>query len=166
MYLARLTMNKIILFYKYIAIQYPKQIMKWQQEICQNLQLLGRILISHEGINGTLGGSEENLKQYIDLMLNHELFGGIDFKISDGGPECFPRLSIKVREEAVALGIPYDKLTPRTGGQHLTPEQTHTLIAENPQDLVILDTRNNYECFYPPIHIDVHAMSLNFFCSL
>lgn len=138
-------MNNIILFYKYVAIQYPKQTMKWQQEICQNLALTGRILISHEGINGTLGGSSENIDEYVNMMLSHELFGGIDFKKSSGGPECFPRLSVKVRDEAVALGIPYDKLTPRNGGQHLTPQETHALITENPEDLVILDARNNYE---------------------
>jgi predicted sulfurtransferase len=50
-----------------------------------------------------------------------------------------------VRDEAVALGIPYDKLTPRQGGQHLTPAETHALITENPDDLIILDARNNYE---------------------
>jgi len=138
-------MNKIILFYKYIEIAYPKQVMKWQQQICQELQLKGRILISHEGINGTLGGSAENLDQYKDLMSAHELFGNIDFKESEGGPECFPRLSVKVRNEAVSLGIPYDQLTPRNTGQHLTPQETHALIAASPQDLVILDARNNYE---------------------
>ena len=138
-------MNKIILFYKYIEIAYPKQVMKWQQQICQELQLKGRILISHEGINGTLGGSAENLDQYKDLMSAHELFGNIDFKEGEGGPECFPRLSVKVRNEAVSLGIPYDQLTPRNTGQHLTPQETHELIAASPQDLVILDARNNYE---------------------
>jgi predicted sulfurtransferase len=138
-------MNKIVLFYKYIAINYPKQIMKWQQQICQELGLTGRILISHEGINGTLGGSAISLEQYISHMSAHELFGEIDFKISNGGPECFPRLSVKVRDEAVALGIPYDQLTPRNSGQHLTPEETHTLITQNPDDLVILDARNDYE---------------------
>src|SRR6266404_2590504 len=102
-------MNKIILFYKYIAIEYPKQIMKWQREICQNLGLTGRILISHEGINGTLGGSVENLDEYIKTMSTHELFGNIDFKESAGGVESFPRLSVKVRDEAVSLGIPYDQ---------------------------------------------------------
>ncbi len=138
-------MNKIILFYKYIEIAYPKQVMKWQQQICQDLQLKGRILISHEGINGTLGGLSENLDQYKNLMSEHELFGNIDFKESTGGPECFPRLSVKVRNEAVSLGIPYDTLTPRNCGQHLSPEQTHELIANQPEDLVILDARNNYE---------------------
>lgn len=138
-------MNKIILFYKYIDIAYPKQIMKWQQELCKELQLKGRILISHEGINGTLGGSVENLDVYTKSMSDHELFGNIDFKESFGGPECFPRLSVKVRNEAVSLGIPYDALTPRNAGQHLTPKETHALLLDNPQNLVILDARNNYE---------------------
>jgi UPF0176 protein len=138
-------MNKIILFYKYISIEYPKQIMKWQHEICQNLGLKGRILISHEGINGTLGGLAENIDEYKNLMSTHELFGDIDFKESSGGAECFPRLSVKVRDEAVALGIPYDQLTPRNGGQHLTPQETHELLTNKPDDLIILDTRNDYE---------------------
>lgn len=138
-------MNKIILFYKYIDIPYPKQVMKWQQEICKELELKGRVLISHEGINGTLGGSIENLDHYKALMNEHELFGNIDFKESSGGPECFPRLAVKVRNEAVSLGIPYDELTPRNAGQHLTPQETHDLIKQNPEDLVILDARNNYE---------------------
>ena len=138
-------MNKIILFYKYVDILYPKQVMKWQQEICQELQLKGRVLISNEGINGTLGGSEENLDQYKMLMAEHEYFINIDFKESSGGPECFPRLAVKVRNEAVALGIPYDALTPRNAGQHLTPQETHELLANKPEDLVILDARNDYE---------------------
>jgi UPF0176 protein len=138
-------MNKIILFYKYIDIAYPKQVAKWQQELCNQLQLKGRILISHEGINGTLGGSIENLDLYRNRTLEHELFSTIDFKESSGGPECFPRLSVKVRNEAVSLGIPYDKLTPRNAGEHLTPEQTHALISQKAEDLVILDARNNYE---------------------
>src|SRR5690606_11065965 len=138
-------MNKLLLYYKYVDIKYPKQVVKWQQTVCTELGLKGRILISHEGINGTLGGAAENTERYKKLMSEHELFGEIDFKESDGGPECFPRLSVKVRNEAVSLGIPYDQLTPRNGGQHLTPEQTHELIKQNPENLVIFDARNNYE---------------------
>ena len=138
-------MNKIILFYKYIEISYPKQVMKWQKKVCQELGLKGRILISHEGINGTLGGTVAHLEIYKKIMSEHALFADIDFKESTGGPECFPRLAVKVRNEAVTLGIPYDKLTPHNGGQHLSPTETHELLTQNPQDLVILDARNNYE---------------------
>jgi predicted sulfurtransferase len=119
--------------------------MKWQRTICQELGLKGRIIISPEGINGTVGGSIENNNRYKQLMSEHPLFGNIDFKESDGGPECFPRLSIKVRDEAVSLGIPHDKLTTKDSGTHLSPDETHHLLTEKPEDLVVLDARNNYE---------------------
>jgi len=138
-------MNKIVLYYKYITIKYPKQIVKWQQQVCQELGFTGRILVSDEGINGTLGGTNQNIERYKKLMSDHELFGNIDFKESDGGPECFPRLSIKVRNEAVSLGIPHTILTTQNSGQHLSPTETHKLITQNPEDLIILDARNNYE---------------------
>jgi predicted sulfurtransferase len=138
-------MNKVLLYYKYIAIKYPKQVVKWQQTVCTQLGFTGRILVSHEGINGTLGGTTENINRYKQLMSEHELFDNIDFKESDGGPECFPRLSIRVRNEAVSLGIPYNQLTPENSGQHLTPQETHALISQKPEDLIIFDARNDYE---------------------
>ena len=58
--------------------------MKWQRELCEELELTGRILIAHEGINGTVGGSIESAQAYIKAMNEHPLFGGIDFKISPG----------------------------------------------------------------------------------
>jgi len=138
-------MNTVLLFYKYIFIEHPKSIMKWQKKICQDLGFTGRILISHEGINGTIGGAKENAERYKQIMLDHELFEGIDFKESNGGVECFPRLSVKVRDEAVSLGIPYTELTPENRGLHLKPSQAHELISQNPDNLVILDARNDYE---------------------
>ena len=36
-------------------------------------------------------------------------------------------------------------VTAKNGGKHLTPEETHNLIAQKPNDLVILDARNDYE---------------------
>jgi predicted sulfurtransferase len=138
-------MDKILLYYKYITIEYPKQIVKWQQQVCKELGLKGRVLVSHEGINGTVGGTQDNTERYKILMSKHELFNDIDFKESNGGPECFPRLTVKVRNEAVSLGIAYNTLTAHTGGQHLSPEETHELISQNPHDLVIFDARNYYE---------------------
>lgn len=138
-------MNTVLLYYKYVEIKYPKQILKWQQKVCTDLELKGRILISQEGINGTLGGSNKAIDLYKKIVSEHPLFGDIDFKESSGGPECFPRMAIKIRPEAVALGIPYDRLTSKSGGKHLTPQETHTLIEQKPEDLLIFDARNNYE---------------------
>lgn len=138
-------MSKIILFYKYVDIEYPKRIAKWQLKICSDLQLKGRVIIAHEGINSTLGGTDQQIERYKRLMEQHELFGAIDFKESAGSADCFPRLSIKVKNEIVRMGVDPAVLTIKQGGQHLPPEKVHELLNKNPEDLVILDTRNMCE---------------------
>lgn len=138
-------MGKLTLFYKYVSIQYPKQILKWQTKICQDLNIKGRIILAHEGINATLAGEDQSIDTYIKLMNEHPLFGGIDFKNCDGSADYFPRLRIVIKNEIVHLGIDPEKLTVAQGGKHLSPAQVHELIKNKPDDLVILDTRNNYE---------------------
>ena len=53
---------KIILYYKFTPVKDARITMLWQRELCQRLQLKGRIIISKHGINGTLGGGIENLR--------------------------------------------------------------------------------------------------------
>lgn len=141
----RRTMSKIILFYKYVYLENPTDILKWQRQICESLNLKGRIILATEGINATLGGTDEEISKYINFMNSHPLFDGIDFKESIGGAEYFPRLRIVVKQEIVNLGINPQELTTQNTGKHLTPEQTHQLLQNKPEDLIILDGRNNYE---------------------
>jgi len=138
-------METLVLFYKYVDIQYPHQILKWQKTTATDLGLKGRIILAHEGINGILSGSKESVDQYIQLMNEHELFGGIDFKISTGACGYHPRLRIVIKDEIVHFGVDTTKITAKMGGKHLTPEQTHALFENKPDDLIILDTRNDYE---------------------
>jgi len=138
-------MGKIILFYKYVDITYPEQVRKWQQRLCNELQLKGRIILAHEGINGTLGGEEGALQAYKNEMQAHALFHDIDFKESEGSKDFFPRLRIVAKEEITHLGLDTKTIRADQGGEHLTPAQVHDLLTNPPQDLIILDTRNEYE---------------------
>lgn len=152
--------NKIILYYKYVDITYPGQIRTWQRELCEQLNLKGRIIIAHEGINGTVAGSPENIDQYVQAMQEHPLFGDIDFKENFATDEIFPKLKVKVREEAVTFGLDPKKVTPQNGGIHLTPEETHQLLKEKSEDLVVFDARNAFEAkigkFTDAIVPDIH----------
>lgn len=138
-------MGKILLYYKYVDIEYPKQVQKWQQKLCADLNLAGRIIIAHEGINATVGGDEKSIEIYKKAMEKDPRFREIDFKESDGSNQCFPRMRIIVKNEIVYLGQDTQKITAKNGGRHLTPQETHALIASKPDDLVILDARNDYE---------------------
>lgn len=138
-------MGTIILFYKYVDIEIPGKIVKWQQKLCQRLGLKGRVIIATEGINGTLGGSADKINEYKVAMSEHPLFADIDFKESPGADDYFPRLRIVPKNEIVRLNIDPRQLKASDGGTHLDPMQAHQLIAQKSDDLVILDCRNTFE---------------------
>lgn len=142
-------MNKVILYYKFVPVADPAITMRWQKELCARLQLKGRIIISKHGINGTLGGDIENLREYKREMNRSIVFKGITYKWSDGSGKEFPRLSVKVRPELVAFNaadeIEVDEKGVVGGGTHLKPEQLHKLIEEKGNEVVFFDGRNAYE---------------------
>ncbi len=116
-------------------------------DVCKKLNLKGRIILATEGINGTVAGSMEETASFMVYLNEHVFFDGMDIKESFVDPdyEYFPKLQIKVKSEIVNLGIDANKLTHKQGGKHLTPEQVHELLSKNPENLVVLDTRNDYE---------------------
>ncbi|MEJ6014014.1 rhodanese-related sulfurtransferase [Corynebacterium sp. H127] len=140
-------LTKILLYYKFLPISDPKAVMLWQRELCERLELRGRILISEHGINGTVGGDMDACKEYIKKT--KEYFGKMEFKWSEGGAEDFPRLSVKVRDEIVAFGVPGELKVDENGvvggGVHLKPAQVNKLVAERGEDVVFFDGRNAME---------------------
>ena len=47
---------EILLYYQYVQIDDPESFAAKQKSLCQDNDILGRIIISHEGINGTVSG--------------------------------------------------------------------------------------------------------------
>lgn len=142
-------MNKVILYYKFVPVADPAMTVRWQKELCQRLQLKGRVIISKHGINGTLGGDIESLREYKREMNRSIIFKGIMYKWSDGSGNDFPRLSVKQRPELVAFGAPDEiKVSKRgvvNGGEYLKPEQVNQLLKERGDEVVFFDGRNAYE---------------------
>ena len=142
-------MQKVILYYKFVPVLDPAMTMRWQRELCERLGLKGRIIISPHGINGTLGGDIENLREYKREMNRSITFKGITYKWSDGSNGDFPKLSIKVRDELVAFHAADEIVVTergiQNGGVHLKPEQVHELIRERGDEVIFFDGRNAYE---------------------
>jgi len=138
-------MGRILIFYKYIAIKKPSEEVAAQKKLCNQLELRGRIYIAPEGINGTVGGSFDATENYKVALRQHPLFFDMDIKESEGSAEHFPRLQVTAKKQAVNFGIDPSIISPQNSGIHVSPEEAHALIAENSQDLVVLDVRNDYE---------------------
>lgn len=142
-------MNKVILFYKFVPLPDPQMAMLWQKELCANLGLKGRIIVSPHGINGTLGGNIENLRKYKRAMNASGRFRAIQYKWSDGDGREFPRLSVKVRDELVSFKktdeVKVNEQGVVGGGKHLKPEAVHKLVKERGDEVIFFDGRNAYE---------------------
>lgn len=142
-------LQKVILYYGFTPISDPEAIRLWQQTLCENLNLKGRIIISPHGINGTLGGDMSDLKKYVRATRSYAGFKKIDFKWSEGTGKEFPRLKIRIRNELVAFGNPAELQVNESGvvggGVHLRPEQVDELVAARGNDVVFFDGRNAFE---------------------
>ena len=51
---------RVLLYYKYVTIDDPETFASEHLEFCKENNLKGRILVSTEGINGTLSGTKEH----------------------------------------------------------------------------------------------------------
>ena len=142
-------MQKIILFYKFTPVTQPEILKLWQKTLCEKLNLKGRILISQHGINGTLGGDIDAVKNYVKEAKSYAPFKDIIFKWSDGSGHDFPKLSVKVRDEIVSFGAGAELKVDEHGvigaGKHLKPHEVHKLVEERGDEVVFFDGRNAYE---------------------
>jgi UPF0176 protein len=143
-------MQKILLYYKFTPIADPEAVKLWQKTLAAGLNLRGRILVSKQGLNGTVGGDIEDLKAYVKQTKQFSGFKDIVFKWSDGTREDFPRLSVKVRRELVGFKnsdseFEVDENGVIGGGKHLKPSQVHELVEQYGEDVVFFDGRNALE---------------------
>ncbi|MDN5819530.1 MAG: rhodanese-related sulfurtransferase [bacterium] len=146
----RVYMQKILLYYKFTPLKDPQAITLWQKSLCASLNLKGRVLVSEHGLNGTVGGDMDDLKNYIKQTKQFPGFKDIVFKWSDGSRDDFPRLSVKVRRELVGFKNSDDEFEVDEkgvvgGGKHLKPQQVHDLVEKYGDDVVFFDGRNEHE---------------------
>lgn len=147
----------IALFYRYVKIADPAAFVGDLRHSCEKYGLLGRILVSKEGINGTLAGGVTSIDSFVADMTADTRFAHIDWKFTQDRGDSLPflGLSIRVVDEIIASGraasfinenITFDDATYGgiTGtGTHLTPTEFHNALARN--DGVVLDIRNEFE---------------------
>lgn len=142
-------LDKVILYYAFTPIADPTALMLWQKNLCETLNIKGRIIISEQGINGTLGGKMSDLKKYVKDTRQYPGFKRIDFKWSEGTGKDFPKLKIKIKDELVGFGktdeIKVGEKGIIGGGIHLRPEEVNKLVPERSEDVVFFDGRNAFE---------------------
>jgi UPF0176 protein len=147
----------VLLFYKFIDIENPEQFGKKHLEFCKSIDILGRVLVAKEGINGSVCGTREQIELYKKYLNSDPKFNGVVFKEDEGLSQAFTKMQVKIKKEIVTFGV---HINPQKNtGEYIQAEELHKLYEENPEDFIILDTRNDYEFkvgkFKNAIHLNI-----------
>ena len=73
-------MFTVLLYYKYVQVDDPQCLRDAQYGLCERLGLKGRIIVSEEGLNGTVCGSSEACEQYMAGTAGDDRFGDMVYK--------------------------------------------------------------------------------------
>ncbi len=136
--------RRTLSFYRYIKIADPKHFRDTLYAQWSQLDALGRIYVSQEGINAQMNIPEPHWQAFLANLESHSELIGMPLKIAVEEPtDSFWKLTIKVKHQIVADGLAPDTYDIANVGTHLNAEEFNHL-AEQP-DTLIVDMRNAYE---------------------
>jgi UPF0176 protein len=136
----RLTLS----FYQYAKIGNP-QLFRDHLFITWNaLDVLGRIYVAHEGINGQLSLPADRFNEFKAHLDTIDFLKDIRLNIAvEQDNKSFLKLKVKVREKIVADGLNDDTFDVTNKGVHVNAETFNALIED--EKTILVDMRNHYE---------------------
>ena len=134
-------MHKILSFYEFCDLDVDKVTKNKKKifETSKNNSILGTIILSIEGINGTVSGSSDSIDILNQLMKDLGYKCNIKFSVSEKKP--FKRLKVKIQKEIVTF-MNLGKSAKNTG-TFIAPEDWDDFISN--EDVKLIDVRNFYE---------------------
>jgi len=129
-------------FYKFVSLPDYQRLRETLQQQCEELELLGSILLAEEGINGTVSGNDQNVHQLFETLRKDERLKDLHYKESRANERPFYRMKVRLKKEIVSLGV--EGVDPnRVVGEYVAPQDWNELISR--EDVRLVDTRNHYE---------------------
>lgn len=131
----------VLAYYKIIPIEDKEALVKEHQEYLKDKDIKCRVYISSNGINGQMSASYEDAYRYIDWMHSHKLFKDLQFKVHYWDEHVFPRQSVKLRKQLVALD---EKVDFSNAGELVKPSEWKKMMDAG-DTYHLIDVRNDYE---------------------
>ncbi len=134
---------QVLLYYHYTFIEDPQSFKEEHLLWCKSLNLLGRIYVTQEGINGTVSGTINETETYMQGLKNNPKFKGIIFKIDEAENHVFKKMKIKIKNELVNFSLEDDVNPLEITGEYIEPAQFYERLSD--PDTIVIDARNTYE---------------------
>ena len=134
-------MYKIFGFYKFKKIKNIKLLKKNLKNFIEEEQVRGTIIISIEGINGTISFKPAKYKKVKNKILNLLNIRKLDNEnISYYKYQVFKKGKIKIKKEVVPIGMKLNKIVTKN---KIEPKDWNKFILK--KETVLIDTRKNFE---------------------
>ena len=134
--------------YRFVAVPDAAELQPVFAQRCRELELLGTVLLTPEGINLFLAGSDTGIAAFVAWLQLDPRFSGIQMKQSRSAERPFKRLRIKVRSEIITMRHP--QIRPAAGrAPAVAPAVLRRWLDQGHDDhgrpVIMLDTRNGFE---------------------
>lgn len=126
---------------------------------CNSGELKGTILLTGEGINMFLAGSESKLRSFINYLRQDPRFAHLQTKDSWSETQPFKKMLVKIKNEIIRMNHP--AIRPEEGrANFITPKKLQEWLDRGTDDLgrpvVMVDTRNAFEVEYGTFENALH----------
>lgn len=129
-------------FYKFVPIRNLEKLQNTLYHICWELGISGTVLLADEGINGTIAGTRNSIKDLYQWFCDQPNLNQLQIKYSEDTSIPFHRLKVRIKKEIVTMGKPGIDPTSDVG-TYVDPLDWNLLLKED--NTVVIDTRNYYE---------------------
>ena len=130
-------------FYKFKKIKFLKRYKSlFQEEISKN-DIKGTVILSTEGINGTIAGKKNNINKIIKILKKDFRFNVFDSKnFSQSSFQPFHKGKIKIKREVVPLGLKINSKNKKLN-KYISGSSWNKLISN--KETLVLDVRKSFE---------------------
>ena len=136
-------MFKVFGFYKFVKISYLKKNQKVLFKTLKKKNIRGTIIISKEGVNGTISGKAVDIKSTINNLKRTLKFKEFNSSnVSKSSFQPFHKPKVKIKKEVVPMNFTLNPKE-RNTETHLDPKKWNDLIKK--KDTHIIDTRKPFE---------------------
>ncbi|MEO8402904.1 MAG: rhodanese-like domain-containing protein [Gammaproteobacteria bacterium] len=129
--------------YKFITLSELPELQTALLNQAKTSVLKGTILLSVEGINLNLAGMPENLAVFLTALRADLRFTDMTFRESYSAEQPFKHMKVKLKDEIITLREPNINPAVKTAPA-ISPREFKQWLDEK-RDIVVLDTRNDYE---------------------
>ena len=109
---------------------------------CAEREVFGTILLAAEGVNGTISGRPDDVREVLDQLRSDPRLAALEHKESPAERRPFHRMKVRLKREIVTLGVAGVDPTAQAG-TYVDPAEWNALVDD--PDVILIDTRNDYE---------------------